>query len=71
MITIRRKAFFYGCLRRAETSFFEVPSIPMGLIANDGVHMTQNSSETANAQVVSLQSIQQELARFKGQIVVF
>jgi len=44
----------------------------MALITIDGVeYNTEFLSETANAQVVSLQFVQQELARLEAQIAVF
>ena len=44
----------------------------MALITIDGVeYSTEFLSETANAQVVSLQFVQQELARLEAQIAVF
>ena len=44
----------------------------MALITIDGVeYNTEFLSETANEQVVSLQFVQQELARLEAQIAVF
>jgi len=48
-----------------------VPFIPSALIIIDGVKYTKFLLENVNAQVISLQYIQQELARLEVPITVF